>query len=310
MYVRANSFLARNLGVPLYHVKNKTILRSLFRNFVTNYFQEMETLHSNVLDALAESIRTSKAASQTQNVSVLFILLQTGSAEYPEQLYDLRVLFEHERKWSPRTLSLVSEKECHSDHEEHDGAIFRLVPEKRNKKVTHYIRKLDKDILHCTFHLQGTHAYQQLINIQQTGKKSHTFPSPDMALDWWDPREFNKLPAAIRKLYANSPIALPLEERMEDPDWKDMKTGEFMARYGYAVKALYDIPGKGGAISNWLEDAMMDSPSDVDMEAGISSNSDSTSTPVNSDLDEGEGDDEMDEEDYRESNEDEDEDEV
>lgn len=131
-----------------------------------------------------------------------------------------------------------------------------------------------------------------------------------MALDWWDPREFNKLPAAIRKLYANSPIALPLEERMEDPDWKDMKTGEFMARYGYAVKALYDIPGKGGAISNWLEDAMMDSPSDVDMEAGISSNSDSTSTPVNSDLDEGEGDDEMDEEDYRESNEDEDEDEV
>ena len=68
------TFFARNLGVPLRHVKNNNILKYLFRNFVINYFQETETLHSNVLDALTESVRTSKAASQTQNVSILFIL--------------------------------------------------------------------------------------------------------------------------------------------------------------------------------------------------------------------------------------------
>ncbi|KAE9407715.1 hypothetical protein BT96DRAFT_933140 [Gymnopus androsaceus JB14] len=190
-----------------------------------------------------------------------------------------------------------------ANYEEHVGSIVCLVPEKRNKKVTRYIRKLDKEILLCTLHLRGTHTYQGLLNVKQTRQKSLAFPSPDMALDWWDPEEFNKLPEAIRKLYASSPIALPLEEKIGESDWKDMKTGEFMTKYGNEVRALYNIPGEQGATTNWLEDAMRDSHDDVNMEvseedSAYTDNDHSEATPVNSDLG-GEGDDDMDE--YEES---------
>lgn len=179
--------------------------------------------------------------------------------------------------------------------------IVRLVPQKRSKKATCYLRKLDREILLSTLHLQGTHTYQALLNLKQSRQKSHAFPSPDMALDWWEPAEFNKLPKAIRKLYVNSPIALPLEEEMGAGDWKVMKNGEFMEKYGNKVRALYNIPGEGGVTTaNWLEDAMRDGLADIDMEdsEGDSSSAymdDREVTPVN-DYDNEmsiEGDDEM-----------------
>ncbi|KAE9404260.1 hypothetical protein BT96DRAFT_935817 [Gymnopus androsaceus JB14] len=233
-----NSDTYVKLAIPPRYMENNNLLKCLFRHFVTTHFREAEVLQSKILDALSESVRTNRAALQTQNT------------------FDFRVLFEHEQKCSQRTLSLVSEKECHSDHEEHGGMIVHLVPQKRSKKATCYLRKLDREILLSTLHLHGTHTYQALLNLKQSRQKSHAFPSPDMALDWWEPAEFNKLPKAIRKLYVNSPIALPLEEEMGAGDWKVMKNGEFMEKYGNKVRALYNIPGEGGVTTaNWLEDA-------------------------------------------------------
>ncbi|EJD46559.1 hypothetical protein AURDEDRAFT_164384 [Auricularia subglabra TFB-10046 SS5] len=67
-------------------------------------------------------------------------------------------------------------------------------------------------------------------------------------IDWFEPDEFNSLPAAVRRLYASHPhVAFPLDENLMymDPPHESMtmKEGPFMEKYGNAVLALYKIPG-------------------------------------------------------------------
>ncbi|EJD37188.1 hypothetical protein AURDEDRAFT_173709 [Auricularia subglabra TFB-10046 SS5] len=67
-------------------------------------------------------------------------------------------------------------------------------------------------------------------------------------IDWFEPDEFNSLPAAVRRLYADHPrVAFPLDENLmyQNPPHESMtmKEAPFMEKYGKAVLALYKIPG-------------------------------------------------------------------
>ncbi|KIK71639.1 hypothetical protein GYMLUDRAFT_235942 [Collybiopsis luxurians FD-317 M1] len=65
---------------------------------------------------------------------------------------------------------------------------------------------------------------------------------PTVALDWFDPDQFNQLPPHIRYRYHDSSIALPSKSETSGNDWQKMKNKPFMQKYGNKVQALYNIP--------------------------------------------------------------------
>lgn len=119
---------------------------------------------------------------------------------------------------------------------------------RRSQKAYNFVNGVDNFIETTTRLLKRRNAYKRITRAKHPqGKVSELegLPSPKVALDWHDPALFNKLPAYIRALYINSPIALPLESVMEESDaWMDltMSDQEFMEKFGSAVRAQYEFP--------------------------------------------------------------------
>ena len=121
---------------------------------------------------------------------------------------------------------------------------------RRSEKATNFISELDQFTEEFILLTKRHNGYKRFPREPHpTGKPSQleALPSPQVALDWHDPDQFNRLPAYIRAKYIDSPIALPLEQVMSgDEDWQSavLSNEAFMAKYGNDVRALYQFPSK------------------------------------------------------------------
>jgi hypothetical protein len=70
-----------------------------------------------------------------------------------------------------------------------------------------------------------------------------SFQMPEKApIDFFDPVEFNDLPAKTRFRYAQYGVALQLVQFHDNTNWKTMNKEAFMSKYGNDVLKLYNIP--------------------------------------------------------------------
>ncbi|KAF9078097.1 hypothetical protein BDP27DRAFT_1356808 [Rhodocollybia butyracea] len=160
-------------------------------------------------------------------------------AKGKEKLRDKRLEVQQTRGWSIRIQSIMSELACHSDDEDNttkDSFLIHKMPRCSSKGTT-WMRSTDEFITFCQSHCFS------IPHVENSQNHSHPPKGyPKVALDWHDPIFFNSLLAHIRAKYINAPIALPLEERLDEPGWQKMKDDEFMVKYGNEVRSY----GAGG----------------------------------------------------------------
>jgi hypothetical protein len=172
----------------------------------------------------------------------------------------------------------MSEPACHSDDEDNstkDSFLIHKMP-RRSSKGTKWMRSTDDFITFCQSVTASRSRMRKIPRIVPTPQKDSVLlglPSPKVALDWHDPIFFNSLPAHIRAKYINAPIALPLEERLDEPGWQKMKDDEFMVKYGNEVRSLYEFPTEEEIKA--MEQGGWDAPEDEEGGKGFDANPES-----------------------------------
>lgn len=191
----------------------------------------------------------------------------------------MRKNYQSIQEWPKRTLKLMNEPVCHSDDEEaDDGTFYRLLMPARSIKATKFFRTMDHLGLDSDLSIRQTNAYKKISRSDHPDNKHSEagLPSSDIALDWHDPEYFNQLPAHIRARYFNSPIALPLDERVDETGWAKLEDREFMEKYGNEVRELYEFPTedemeaiRNGGLGNEEEDPRASDPEEDMMDSGV-----------------------------------------
>ncbi|KAJ7810196.1 hypothetical protein B0H13DRAFT_1667623, partial [Mycena leptocephala] len=94
-----------------------------------------------------------------------------------------------------------------------------------------------------------THCFCQATPQSPTGTSSFqplSRTAHHRSIDYFSPKFFNDLSVWDRASYMDNGIALPLEEHCQTweaiQQWRSLSTADFMARYGNAKLALYNIP--------------------------------------------------------------------
>ncbi|KAJ7061910.1 hypothetical protein B0H15DRAFT_981554, partial [Mycena belliarum] len=137
---------------------------------------------------------------------------------------------------------------CNSD-DEHDPADgFYIIKPKtvRSANATAWVRIVDKDRdIVAKSNGRVVERTRKIVADAQPSSITAHLPRR-VPLDWFDPTEFNKLPAELRARYRESGIALPAAHHWvagRVPDkFKIMNDTTFMRIYGAEVMALYQLP--------------------------------------------------------------------
>ncbi|KAE9393032.1 hypothetical protein BT96DRAFT_944218 [Gymnopus androsaceus JB14] len=252
------NFGYRHLEVSFHHLENTFLLNKLYHNYVFSYWR----------------ILCKKEATETGAVEKA--LMKNKVYKRRIDRCKLRKEFQVKRAWPTRAQHLISEPSCHSDDENApDGTLYILSMPRRSNKATTFIRGVE-DFFDTTNKLiKRRNAYKRISRVSHPARKAtelEGLPSPKVALDWHDPDSFNQLPACIRALYVDAPIALPLESVMAESDgWKDLKMSdkEFMDKYGNAVRALYQFPSEEEIYA--MEHGALDEDSEAEEDNGYDS---------------------------------------
>lgn len=154
--------------------------------------------------------------------------------------------------WNERVKMLTDSNECTSDDErDASGNLHVLFKRARNPHVTSFYREMDTQRINGTPLLRGQRRRYPDPRVPHPFNKESDISQrlPEYCpLDWFDPDYFNSLDISIRALYIGCPIALPLPADVTASptgwDWKTMGEKEFMSKYGYKVRALYNVPTK------------------------------------------------------------------
>ncbi|KAJ7935735.1 hypothetical protein B0H13DRAFT_1590047, partial [Mycena leptocephala] len=116
-------------------------------------------------------------------------------------------------------MKLAAERECHSDDEEADD--------------------------HGNSHITSASRPRNRQRVLPPSNLSRALPTT-VPIDYFSPKFFNDLSVWDRASYMDNGIALPLEEHCQTweniQQWQSLSTADFMARYGNAKLALYNIP--------------------------------------------------------------------
>ncbi|KAJ3979393.1 hypothetical protein F5890DRAFT_1478568 [Lentinula detonsa] len=233
-------------GVEMKFVLNSELAIGLYRNFVFHH----------LLNNICKEQKNPGAIQKELDLSKVY---KHRKHRAEERLKYLEML-----KWNPRISTILSSPSCHSDDEDSPDKkeFFRLLLPLRNPKVTVFVEHLDDYRNKTRAYDHCCNAYKEIPWVPHPlGKISsfaHKLPKPvdpdkdddadkekpDIALDWFDPVQFNELPPHIRFRYRNCPIALPPAQFTGGTDWQKMKNKHFMKKYGNSVKSLYKIPTK------------------------------------------------------------------
>lgn len=184
------------------------------------------------------------------------------------QLLDSRIKFQRYGMMHKHIEQLFNEPVCNSDDEEGPNGMFhRFSMPSRSAKATTFLHSIDDFKLLSDKATSGKKRAKKQTRIEHPDSTASdaSLPSPAVALDWHDPDHFNALPAHIRGRYRNSPIVLPLAEKMGEKGWEKMDKVEFMKKYGKEVKGLYKIPTREEIEE--MEDGVGKTDSEEDSEA-------------------------------------------
>ncbi|KAJ7870689.1 hypothetical protein B0H13DRAFT_1896102 [Mycena leptocephala] len=146
-------------------------------------------------------------------------------------------------------MKLAAERECHSDDEEADDVGVSRVHEKpgRDGAVSALFGVLDarRDAVMAQKKKKGAWRPRNRQRVLPPSNLSRALPTT-VPIDYFSPKFFNDLSVWDRASYMDNGIALPLEEHCQTweaiQQWRSLSTADFMARYGNAKLALYNIP--------------------------------------------------------------------
>ncbi|KAJ7852863.1 hypothetical protein B0H13DRAFT_1904404 [Mycena leptocephala] len=146
-------------------------------------------------------------------------------------------------------MKLAAERECHSDDEEADDVGVSRVHEKpgRDGAVSALFGVLDarRDAVMAQKKKKGAWRPRNRQRVLPPSNLSRALPTT-VPIDYFSPKFFNDLSVWDCASYMDNGIALPLEEHCQTweaiQQWRSLSTADFMARYGNAKLALYNIP--------------------------------------------------------------------
>ncbi|KAJ3755184.1 hypothetical protein EV360DRAFT_73064 [Lentinula raphanica] len=240
----------RFLGITKDYVDNTLLMQKLYRSFVFGRMQELIRKEAKKKGSVQEDLNYIKVYKERHKVIEIDNLVRIQLKHYQFQKCEERLKYHTLRGWHSRIKPLFDQTRCHSDHEDGpDGSFYVLTMPLRNSKVTKLYYATDDYRIECKKYEARTRSQRLRVpRIPHPEKKETNFiglPKPSVPLDWFDPVEFNKLPMHIRAKYRDSPVVLPLEEKMQGPrqdDWKTMGPKTFMKKYGKEVRDQYEFP--------------------------------------------------------------------
>ncbi|KAJ3717484.1 hypothetical protein C8R42DRAFT_644715 [Lentinula raphanica] len=216
----------------LEYVHNTAFLSHIYWNYAYSH------LRKQILNELWEQGRLASEA------------VRQGMYKCQKKLAKVHIKFMKEVGYNNCVKHLVGVPECHSDDEDADDrSLHILVKNLRNKNTSQFFKhEIDKGI-HMIADLTGTkcHSYKKKNCIPHPTNEKLIFkklPS-ECPIDWFQPEEFNALPAQIRKCYVDALVVLPpLEEckKLQVLEWALLPEDEFMTKYGDKVRELYKFP--------------------------------------------------------------------
>ncbi|KAJ3737824.1 hypothetical protein DFJ43DRAFT_1035455 [Lentinula guzmanii] len=224
----------RFLGITKDYVNNTLLIQKLYRSFIFGRMRDLMRKEAKKKGSVQEDLKYTKAYKERQKKC------------------QERTKYHTLRGWHTRIKPLFEQPRCHSDHEDGpDGSYYALTMPLRSSKVTRLCYETDNYRDECKkYEARNRSQFRKLPRVPHPQGKETNFvglPNPTIPLDWFEPGEFNKLPMHIRAKYKDSPVVLPLEEKMQGPrqdDWKTMGPKAFMKKYGKEVRAQYQFPSE------------------------------------------------------------------
>ncbi|KAJ3862241.1 hypothetical protein EV359DRAFT_65789 [Lentinula novae-zelandiae] len=166
-----------------------------------------------------------------------------------KRLMKSRIKYAQDSGFNNQIKSLIAEPERNSEDEDADDGLLHIL-----------VKNL------CIVELSGSkqHSYKKKTQKPHPDNKKSIFRKipKNCALDWFQPAQFNSLPAQIQKRYVDAHIALPpfeKQKKLKVAEWGLLLEDSFMKKYENEVWKLYKFPTK-----EELE-AMENGQSDSDM---------------------------------------------
>ncbi|KAJ7075270.1 hypothetical protein B0H15DRAFT_961763 [Mycena belliarum] len=228
--VVATAMAYRRLSPDLTRVKDVPLLTRLFRHYIYSVVKPK---------ILKESLMAGSVVAHAQRTDSYKRRSALGKARTKKVLGD---------GWTERVCALTSESFCNSDDEYDPADGFYIIKPKpvRSANATAWVRIVDQDRdVVAKSNGRVVERTRKIVADDQPSSITAHLPRR-VPLDWFDPTEFNKLPAELRARYRESGIALPAAHHWvagRVPDkFKIMNDATFMRIYGAEVMTWYQLP--------------------------------------------------------------------
>ncbi|KAH7878263.1 uncharacterized protein C8R40DRAFT_1067293 [Lentinula edodes] len=242
----------------LEYIDNTAFLCQIYRNYVYSHLRKL-------------ILKKSREKGRLASDAVKRVMYKRR-----KKLMKSRIKYAQDSGFNNRIKSLIAEPECNSEDEDaDDGSLHILVKNLRSENTSHFIaHEIDKGI-RTVAELSGSkrHSYKKKTRKPHPDNKKSIFRKlpKNCALDWFQPEQFNSLPAQIRKRYVDAHIALPPFEKrkkLKVAEWGLLSEDSFMKKYGNEVRKLYKFPTKEEleAMENGQSDSDMSSDNDDAMD--------------------------------------------
>ncbi|KAF9488003.1 hypothetical protein BDN71DRAFT_1513441 [Pleurotus eryngii] len=225
------TFTYAHMRVNPKHTQNTQLIQSLYRNFVWSYMKNRIVKDLRSPGIVAQADLDNKAYKQHSELTMkCAIHLQNNG-------------------WNEQVKMLTDSNECTSNDEcNASGNLHVLFKRAQNPHVTSFYCEMDTQRINGTPLLRGQCCRYPDPQVPHPFNKESDISRrlPEYCLlDWFDPDYFNSLDISIQALYIGCPIALPLPVNVTASptgwDWKTMGEKEFINKYGYKVRALYNV---------------------------------------------------------------------
>ncbi|KAJ6573744.1 hypothetical protein DFH09DRAFT_1078722 [Mycena vulgaris] len=217
-------FAYSRVSPNLTNLDNMQLLQRFYRNYVFWYIGRLAKKEMKLAGSVKKSIADMNTYKRRKELAVE------------------RTAFLQQEGYRSRVISLSNEPECHSDDEPGFDALGKPAylihakpgPDGARARIKAATKRPGQLIHDCP---------RVVVDGAPASAISERFPGY-VPLDWFEPNYFNALPAALRATYKNTEIALPLPEDLHNAEAKTMKKNVFMKKYGYKVKAQYNLPSE------------------------------------------------------------------
>ncbi|KAJ7085957.1 hypothetical protein C8R44DRAFT_893803 [Mycena epipterygia] len=208
------------------------LLRSFYRSFVYGYLRELARKEDLVPGRVVQSIANNNTYRRREE------LLGLRATQIADDCFSIPVT------------RLVAETDCHSDDEEPaPGSREYRIHEKegRDAAVTNFFRIITtrSEASRLSARRRGRWIQRTRVPGLEPSEISRTLPIK-VPIDYFSPEFFNSLSVRQRAAYMGNGVALPIAHHCQTwadiEQWKGLATADFMARYGNAKLALYNLP--------------------------------------------------------------------